>query len=303
MIVRERPGAVRLFFARQGSVVQRIWPQVLCVALVSAAIVAAHRLAPGRVPAASPAPFTLIGIALSIFLGFRNSASYDRWWEGRRLWGQLLQAARDIARQTMILDEAPGRPSPERRRIVGLVILFARTLLRRMRPQEGPPPPDPAELPGLARAGNPPDFVLGAIAAEIAGLQRSGRLTDVQALPLHESLVRLSSAQAGCERILTTPLPFAYTLLMHRTAYVFCFALPFGLADALGWATPFATAFVAYNFFGVDALSEELEEPFGLLPNDLPIEALATTVEINLREALGETDLPPWPQPVNCVLI
>ena len=90
---------------------------------------------------------------------------------------------------------------------------------------------------------------------------------------------------------------------MHRTAYVFCFALPFGLADALGWAAPFATAFVAYNFFGVDTLSEELEEPFGLLPNDLPIRALATTVEINLREALGETDLPPWPQPVNCVLI
>ena len=101
---------------------------------------------------------------------------------------------------------------------------------------------------------------------------------------------------------MNTPLPFAYTLLLHRTAYLFCFILPFGFADTLGWATPLAAMLVAYTFFGLDALGEELEEPFGLMPNNLPISAYATTIEIHLRSALGETDLPPMPVPIDYVL-
>jgi ion channel-forming bestrophin family protein len=114
---------------------------------------------------------------------------------------------------------------------------------------------------------------------------------------------RMSAVLAACERIRNTPVPFGYTLLLHRTAYLFCFLLPFGFADALGWATPFVTALVAYTFFGLDALGDELEEPFGTLPNDLPIVALADTIEINLREALGETDLPELPQPKDYMLM
>ncbi|HEY0268294.1 MAG TPA: bestrophin family ion channel, partial [Methyloradius sp.] len=83
----------------------------------------------------------------------------------------------------------------------------------------------------------------------------------------------------------------------------FCFLLPFGFADILGWATPFATALAAYTFFGLDALGDELGDPFGDLPNDLPIGALADTIEINLRESLGETNLPPLPQPVDYILM
>lgn len=97
-------------------------------------------------------------------------------------------------------------------------------------------------------------------------------------------------------------MPFAYTLLLHRTAYLFCFVLPFGFADVLGWLTPLLTALVSYTFFGLDALGEELEEPFGLQANDLPIGAYATGVEITLRGALGDTDLPAAPVPVAYVL-
>jgi len=113
----------------------------------------------------------------------------------------------------------------------------------------------------------------------------------------------MSLVQVACERILTTPVPFGYTLLLHRTAYIFCFLMPFGFADTLGWATPLATALTAYTFFGLDALGDELEKPFGGLPNDLPIGTLADTVEINLHEALGDAPLAPLPIPDNYILM
>ena len=91
-------------------------------------------------------------------------------------------------------------------------------------------------------------------------------------------------------------------LLLHRTAYLFCFIMPFGFADVMGWATPFAAGLVAYTFFGLDTLSEELEEPFGTSPNDLPIQALARGIEITLRSALDEPDLPDPVRPVDHLL-
>lgn len=286
MIIRKRPSALALFFIVRGSVVQRIWIQVLGVALLSAAIVAAHRHFPDQVPSFGQAPFALIGIALSIFLSFRNGASYDRWWEARKLWGDVILAARDLARQTLILDERPGQISGERRRLLEGVITFAREAVRLLRGQ-------PPLLEGAPH--NPPDAVLQAIGAELAALLRAGRLTDIQFSLLNDTVGRLSHALVGCERMVNTPLPFSYTLLLHRTAYLFCFLLPFGFADVLGWGTPVAVALVAYTFFGLDTLGEELEEPFGLLPNDLPIAAYATVVEITLREAMGDADVPAMP--------
>ena len=84
---------------------------------------------------------------------------------------------------------------------------------------------------------------------------------------------------------------------------MYCFLLPFGLVDHIGFMTPFVVGIVAYTFFGLDALGDEIEEPFGLLPNDLPLDAICRTIEINLRESLGETDLPPPLQAVDYCLL
>lgn len=292
MVIRPRPSLLMLFFVLKGSIILRTWPQLAAVGILSTIVVAAHRYAPDLVPGISPAPFTLIGIALSVFLSFRNNACYDRWWEARKLWGQIIQTARDIARQTIVLEERP-----ERRDILMAIIAFghatARQLRRETSKQSAGEPAFPVK---------PADTILHDVAKLIGRLLRQTHLAPVEALALNDSLNRLTQALVGCERLANTPLPFAYTLLLHRTAYLFCFILPFGFADILGWGTPFAVMLVAYTFFGLDALSEELEEPFGLMPNDLPISAYATMIEIHLRSALGETDLPPMPVPLDYVL-
>lgn len=297
MIIRPKPSLLMLFFVLKGSIILRTWPQLAAVGVLSAAVVAAHRYAPDLVPGVNPAPFTLIGIALSIFLSFRNSACYERWWEARKLWGQIIQTARDIARQTVVLDEGTDAPSPERRDILATVIAFGHAAVRQLRTQTNSQAAGEPTSPA-----NPADRILHDAAALVGRLLRQSRLAPVEALALNESLTRLTQALVGCERLANTPLPFAYMLLLHRTAYLFCFILPFGFADTLGWTTPLAVMLVAYTFFGLDALGEELEEPFGLMPNDLPLSAYATTIEIHLRSALGERDLPPMPVPVDYLL-
>lgn len=292
MIVRSRPSLLTLFFVLKGSIIQRTWPQLATVGVLSLIVVAAHRQAPQIIPGINPAPFTLIGIALSIFLSFRNNACYERWWEARKLWGQIIQAARDIARQTVVLDEEPGQTSAERRRILTAIIAFGQAVVGQLRQR--------ADQPALP--ASPADRILQEVAADIGTLLRQGRLAPVEALALNDSLNRLMQALVGCERLANTPLPFAYTLLLHRTAYLFCFLMPFGFADMLGWSTPLAAMLVAYTFFGLDTLGEELEEPFGLMPNNLPISTYATVIENHLRSAMGETDLPPMPLPRDYVL-
>ncbi|MDI7862868.1 bestrophin family protein [Rhizobiaceae bacterium n13] len=308
MIVRERPGLFRLFTIVRGSVIPRIFPQVLVVFALSALVIWAHRASPNLVPTVSSAPFALLGIAISIFLGFRNHACYDRWWEARKDWGQLVFTCRDFARQTLILETSAGEPGREaRKHLLGLAIAFAHALVRHLRPDVDPSKVTSWLPQNLATAftasRNPPDFILREIGGTLARLRGDETFTDIQFSMLDATVGRMSAILAASERILNTPVPFGYTLLLHRTAYIFCFLLPFGFADSLGWATPFVTALVAYTFFGLDALGDELEEPFGVLPNALPIGALAEVIEINLREALGETDLPALPRPKDYLLM
>ena len=306
MIVRERPSFVRLFFILRGSIIQRIFPQVALVMALTAAIVWAHAVKPGLMPAFDGAPFALIGIALSIFLGFRNNACYDRWWEARKHWGHLVSVSRDLARRSLLLDAHGASSQEARAKLLRLVIGFAHALVDHVRPSGAQtalaflPAADHAAF-GASR--NPPDVILRLIGRELAALRADDTLSDITFGLFDASLDEMAGVLAACERLRTTPIPFGYTLLLHRTAYLFCFLLPLGFADVLGWGTPVVTGLVAYTFFGLDALGDELEEPFGTLPNDLPIRAIATTIEINLREALGETGLPALAQPVDHVLL
>lgn len=301
MIVRPRPNLLQLFFIIRGSIVLRIFPQIVLVALLSAVVVWLHASRPGLLPSFDGAPFALLGIALSVFLAFRNNACYDRWWEARRHWGELLYISRTLARRTLLLQDANAQAVDvaSRQRLLTLTIAFAHAPVVYLRPTTHTAKVLrhlPEDLLADYRASiNPPEVLLSAMESEVVALRARASIGDIPFQMLDQAISHMAAVQAACERILTTPVPFGYTLLLHRTAYAFCFLLPFGFADVLGWATPFASALVAYTFFGLDALSDELGDPFGDLPNDLPIDALADTIEINLREAMGEKDLPPLP--------
>ncbi|NMM80380.1 bestrophin [Acidovorax sp. SRB_14] len=309
MIVRDRPSGLRLFLMLRGSILQRIRTTLLLNIVLATLVTLVHGNLFTLKITVTPIPFTLIGLPLAIFLGFRNNTAYDRYWEARKLWGELLLRMRSLSRQCQGLIRVDQPLDPARRdddvrvRMVHRAIAFAHALRLQLRDQKDDALLQrwvtPAEFAQVRTTSNPADALMLAMGRDLGECVRRGQLEPCLAVPLDGTLTALTAAAASCERIKNTPVPFSYTLLLHRTAYLYCFLLPFGLVDTTGFMTPFVVGIVAYTFFGLDALGDEIEEPFGLESNDLPLDTLCRAIEINLRESLGETDLPPPLQPVN----
>lgn len=288
MIVRSRPGPLEILFALNGSILPRIVGRLALTVVITVAAVMLHRARPDLPVHLAAAPFALIGLALSIFMSFRNNACYDRWWEARKLWGELIIAVRSFIRQTVLLPE--DRRTPMLNGVGGFVFGLAARL--RDRDEAG----EIARWTPAEPAPHATDAALTSVGRQCAELLRDGLIDPIRYSVLELRLTEMSHVLAGCERIKTTPLPFAYALLLHRTAHAFCLMLPFALAPALGWWTMGVSLLVAYTFFGLDALGDELEDPFGDDPNDLPLDAMSRMLERELRHAQGQTDLPPvWP--------
>jgi putative membrane protein len=238
----------------------------------------------------SPTPFSLVGFALSIFLGFRNNTSYDRFWEGRKLWGALVNTSRSLTRQIFTLVDTDA---DTRRELVYRVLAYVHVL--RLHLRDIASVSDLATLlPGaeLGQQQNRPNAVAHRLGERFAALYKQDAIHALHLPSLDQSLSQLLDIQGGCERIKSTPIPFSYNVLMHRIVGIYCFSLPFGLVATLHSATPWVVAIVAYAFFGLDAVGEQIEDPFGFDPNDLPLDGLCATIETNLRERLGETDFP-----------
>lgn len=298
MIVREQPSFRDVLIATRGSILPYILKPLLLILAVSVVAVFISHFRPAFLSGLSALPFTLVGLSLSIFMSFRNTSCYDRWWEGRKLWGRLVIASRSFARQVSTLAPAD--------RVLLLTGLcgFSAGLAARLR--------DGDEVAALARylepgswstAPNPTDAALSSIGRRCLELVAARSIDPIHYSVLETQLAELSQVQGGCERIRNTPLPFSYSLLLHRTAYAFCLLLPLALAPALGWWTPLPTFLVSYAFFGLDALGDELSDPFGTAQNDLPLDSLVRGIERELLHAAGRSDLPPALEPKDFILL
>ena len=269
MIVRPRPSALHLFFVRRGSIFPHIASKLLSITLLSCVVVGFYEYGWLQwLDQVSAPPFSLLGLALSVFLGFRNSACYDRWWEARKQWGELIIQARGLARESHAL--LPGDDNAGlRRQTIQRCVAFAHALAAHLRGQDGAAAcaawVSPDELTILRQRRNVPDTLLNWINQDLAQCVREQRISDVLYRGLEQRLDTLAASQAICERIKSTPTPFAYT------------------------------------FFGLDALGDELEEPFGLSDNDLPLSAMVRSIEIDLLESLGDA-LPEPLQPQDYIL-
>ncbi|MAD43471.1 MAG: hypothetical protein CMI02_17045 [Oceanospirillaceae bacterium] len=288
MIVRNRPGALALMFVVRGTILTAIYPQLLMLLLFALLIQAVHQWQWLNIPPFSSAPFALLGVAMSIFLGFRNNAAYDRWWEGRLQWGHMVDEVRSLSRssETLLGDH------PQRRQLLALVAAYFHALRGRLRSEDASPQLrhwlGEERTAQVLTHSNPADFCLRDAGRLVGGLYRDGAIDTIGVQILDRHLSELAKIQSASERLAGTRMPFAYTVLTHRVAYLYCYLLPFGLVTNMGWLTPVLTVLLGYTFFGLDALSEQLEEPFGREANDLPLEALCRVHEISIAESLGE---------------
>lgn len=306
-----------IFFSLRGSVLERIRWRLLGATFFALVLTLSwdYNVLPEFLHI-KPLPFSLMGLPLAIFLGFRNNSSYDRFWEGRKLWGAMINTTRTLTRQIMLYvePEKAGMSHAQaeeafvefRKEMVYRLVAYLHAFRHHLRDEH-----DFEDCRPFLK-GNEFDLVFEDPNPPIGILHRMGErfrdaLTNDWIHPFHlpsleECLKDMTNIQGACERIKKTPIPFAYTALMHRLVGVYCFALPFGVYSEIGDLTPVVVFLVSYSFFGLDAIGDELEEPFGTDPNDLPLESFCNMLEIECRTRLGDTDLPERMMPKNELL-
>lgn len=291
MVIRPKYNWLKMLTVWNGSVLPEILPRLIFIFTISSLVLYFHGVFFSVKVSLNATPFTLMGIALAIFLGFRNSAAYERFWEGRKLWGSLINVSRSLSRQAVSLTGLT-EDSPEARHFMKLLIAFTHCLRHQLRKTD--PAPDlkrllPQELAERILATSfRPASLLKEMSLWIQE-QRVVRGMDSMTVSMFDkNLNDLSEILGGCERISNTPIPYPYAILLHRTVYIYCLLLPFGLVDSIGWMTPVICAFVAYTFMALDAIILQIEEPFGTEENDLALDTMSETIELNVRELFGE---------------
>lgn len=314
MIVYPRRTWIRDIFTYRGTVLPRIWRRLAFIGGLALLLTTGHIELTNDI---TPLPFTLTGFALSIFLGFRTTTAYNRFWEGRTLWGSLINTERTLTRQASHwIAPRPGEPvTPQQRaaiaasrtRLVHLGIGFAHALRLRLRAQtevdELVDFVDDDERAALTADPNRPQWFVHRITEDLRRLYDAGLIHPQHVHFFDATLTHLTDIQGACERIRNTPSPYVYTVLVHQIVGLYCFALPWGLLYTLGWLTPPVSVLVSYAFFGLDSIGEELDNPFGTDANDLSLAQLTNAIEIDNRGRLGETDLPEPAHPHHGLLL
>ena len=272
-----------MLFVMQGSYFKRlIVPQVLLFIFSFFIYFYQTHIATEPVPL-NPSVFAILGISLAIFHGFCNNAAYDRFWEGRKLWGTLVWLSRNIARQVMTL---PNVSMAEKQAFIRHQIAFVHSLRQQLRSED-----NTANLQRLLTVEEQQAVVgqnfialrLTQIMGQMLANWQAEQKIDVwQWQSLDNTLGEIAHIQAGCERINNTPIPYAYFVLLHRTVYLYCFMLPFGLGNTIGWVTPFVVSFVGYTFMALNEIVDEISEPFGTGENELPLGMMCDTIETQL---------------------
>jgi len=267
----------------RGSVAPRVVPRMLIAGALGGAASYLYEHHQFHTPAVA---HTMIGVALGLLLVFRTNASFDRWWEGRKLLGGMVNRTRDLARQ--LVAYVPGDSRPDVDVAVRLLNAFFAVAMQGLRDEKDLSAvgdlltaDERAKLePAKARAS----VVLTWITARIDRLGREGKITDARLLAMDTNLTALVDYHSSCERIVRTPIPFAYAQHIKLFVTLFCFTVPFAFVDAMKGYTPIAAAIFAFALFGIDEIGVEIEDPFGYDDNDLPIERIAATIKTSTSD-------------------
>jgi len=244
-------------------------------------------------------PIAVFGGALGIFVSFRTNSAYDRWWEGRKLWGRLINTSRHFATQIVSWVDDPAAA----RVLVQRQIAYVHTLRVLLR---GQPLADDADVQRwtteadqaqLLASSNATHALLQAQSTEVSALADAGSLSELRLQNLDNSIRHLLDIQGGCERIKKTPLPRGYGFISVMLIRYYSVLLPFAMVDDLSWMTVPLNVLICLGFMLINETGRVLEDPFTLFWNALPLFALSKTIENNLRERLGDEDLDPLPQP------
>ncbi len=264
-----------IFKFHKSDTFRRLLPAMTTVALFTGAVAYVDRdLLPEGLRGTNQV-HSLLGFVISLLLVFRTNTAYERWWEGRRQWGTLVNTSRNLALKC----NAYLRPDHPSRPVIARHIAAYASILHDHLREAGPLEGRPAGVHG-------PNLIANSLIGEIDRLHRDGDLTLVHYLNLNGELTSLTDICGACERIKKTPIPYSYSLFIKKFIFVYIVTMPFCFVHEFGYWTILFTTFVFFVLASLELIAEEIENPFGDDANDLPTEELAKTIGANVRAIL-----------------
>ncbi|OCQ88962.1 hypothetical protein BCD64_04255 [Nostoc sp. MBR 210] len=279
----------QMAFQLKGSVVSSIYQRVLWCGLFGFIISVLHYLG---WPVSKPMIGTILpSLVLGLLLVFRTNTAYERFWEGRRCWGNLVNTTRNLARQVWVtINEKFPEDRDKKIATLRLIIAFSFATKLHLRGerenQELKQLMSNARYNELSTIENLPLEVAFWISDYLQEQYNRDCLHTYQLINLQELLNILVDNLGSCERILKTPMPLAYAIHLKQLLLVYCCLLPLQIVDTLGWWTGFMVAVVSFTLFGVEAIGLEIENPFGYDDNDLPLDAICNTIKNNIEDLI-----------------
>ncbi len=228
---------------------------------------------------------SLLGFVISMLLVFRTNTAYDRWWEGRKLWGELVNSSRNFALKinTMIPSEAKNEKDNLNILIGNFPFVLKEHLRGRFKAVEFETNKT-ITTEDLNKVNHKPNALIWAIEKEVMQAYKNKNITNEQLLLLNDELKTMANVCGACERIKNTPIPYSYSMFLKKFIFAYVFTMPLGFVyDFKYWTAPIVV-FIFYAFASIELIAEEIEDPFGTDANDLPLDAIALTIRTNVKE-------------------
>ncbi|MBF0343371.1 MAG: bestrophin family protein [Nitrospirae bacterium] len=280
-----------LLFSIRGSVLKSIFPRICIFAVLSAIITLIHYFVIKiNTP---PTPWSIVGVALGLMLVFRTNTAYERYWEGRRMWGNIMNSTQNLALDIISYISSDHTESLKlKQKLFKLLTAFPILVKQRLREQRDFDVLKSFltnnEIAILDKSYNMPVNLIAMIKKTLYMCLKLGILNQPHLTILNANLSDLQSSLSNCERIRYSPVPLAYVLHLKGFMYLFCLTIPFSLVSTFGWWTIFFGAMIAYVFIGIEEIGIEIEDPFGDDPNDLPLDEFCENVKSTLQDIFAK---------------
>ncbi|PZR24650.1 MAG: hypothetical protein DI535_21600 [Citrobacter freundii] len=282
-----------IFRFHKADTVRQLAPLILGISIYSA-LIAFFELEYWRLSEKSyvshiPVMHSLLGFAISMLLVFRTNTAYDRWWEGRKLWGALVNNSRNLALKLNVI--LPEHEKAQRSFFRKIIPAYAYALHNHLHKEQTRIELFEEEehrhiFNKIDKEKHVPNQLAALIYQHIQQLHKAGTISGEQLIYLNSELQSFTDICGACERIKNTPIPFSYSVFIKKFIFVYIMTLPFGYVFQLGYYVVPVVAFIFYVLASLELIAEEIEDPFGGDPNDVPTEKIAQNIHKNIADII-----------------
>jgi putative membrane protein len=277
-----------IFSFAKSDTVRMLWKQLIYIGVLSLAITFAelHFFPKAAFLKNLIAVYSLLGFVISLLLVFRTNTAYDRWWEGRKIWGAIVNDSRNLALKINAIESIKN----EKAFFKNTISNFCFSSKNHLRDQTNEGELEFNEFNEREQyilADHKPIFFVNLLQSKLYLLKSKGQISDNEWLILDKNVNALVDSIGGCERIKNTPIPYSYSLFIKKFIFIYVITLPLAFVNQFSYFSAFIATFVFYALVSMEVLAEEIEDPFGEDDNDLPTDQICERIKQNVSEILN----------------